>query len=153
LINPLLVKALKSVARWSDDPDTQTACIIDTGSHNPVTGTNRLPVGVEKSDERVTRPAKYDWINHAERVAISKAAKVGERTNGADMYLNWFPCAGCAQCIVEAGISTLYADRQAYEARKDDPRYGFDIAMAMLNEGGVRIEWMEADGDNVLQAA
>ncbi len=61
--------------------------------------------------------------------------------DGAIAYINWFPCADCAASLIQAGIATLDADKAAYEARKDDPRYGFAIAMEMLTEAGVQILW------------
>ncbi len=57
------------------------------------------------------------------------------------MYLNWFPCSDCAQMIVHAGIKKLYAQQEVYEARKDDPRYRFAVAKAMLDEAGVGVVW------------
>lgn len=125
----------------SDDPDTQTACIIVSRGCIPVRGANRLPGDLAKTPERLTRPAKYSWIQHAERNAITRAADEGVPTCNAVMYLNWFPCSDCATDIVAAGIRELHCDQAAYEARKDDPRYGFAQAMEKLTEAGVRIIW------------
>lgn len=104
---------------------------------------NCIPAGIEKTPERLQRPLKYSFIAHAERGAIYSAAKEGIRLNGATMYLNWFPCADCAEAIVAAGIRRLVAERSSYEIRKDDPRYTFDLAMQKLTEAGVEIDWWE----------
>jgi dCMP deaminase len=41
---------------------------------------------------RHERPAKYSWIEHAERNAIYNAARFGVPLTGATCYVNWFPC-------------------------------------------------------------
>lgn len=134
--------ALAQVARTSNDPDTQTACVIvDTRGEVIGGDSNRIPRGVEVNERRTTRPHKYSFIQHAEARAVALAAQEGVKLRGSKMYLNWFPCAQCAQSIVTAGIRVLNADRAAYEARKDDPRYGFAAAMDILTEAGVLIHW------------
>jgi deoxycytidylate deaminase len=56
----------------SDDPDTQVGCVFRhaNGRDVLVQGTNRLVNGCTNTKNRVTRPGKYDWIEHAERNAI-----------------------------------------------------------------------------------
>lgn len=135
---------LKQVALDSDDPDTQTACfIVNPGQVAIAFSANVIPDGVEKLPQRLQRPDKYTYIAHAERNAISRAARAGESTDFGTMYLNWFPCADCANAIVAAGIKTLYADGPAYEARKSDPRYKFAESMAILTEGGVDVQFFQ----------
>jgi dCMP deaminase len=132
---------LKVVATNSHDPDTQLGCTIVSPLGGFVDGSNRIPTSLKVTPERVNRPAKYSHIQHSEPNAICNAAKYGVRTMHATMYLNWFPCSECASDIVQAGISDLHVDKAAYEARKDDPRYGFALAMEKLVEAGVRIVW------------
>lgn len=136
------IRVLDEVKAHSHDLDTQTACIIvDRLGCVVARAANRIPDGVEVKPERLARPAKYTWIQHAERRAVCIAADQGRSTALATMYLNWFPCVDCAQVIAQAGIRRLYAHKAQYEARKDDPRYGFAEAMAILQESGVRVEW------------
>ena len=97
---------------------------------------------------RQERPAKYSFVMHAERRAISLAARRGISLVGSTLYLNWFPCAECAGSIVEAGIKLIVCDRQRYEERMSDPRYGFNAAMHILAEGGVSLEWLDQDFDS-----
>jgi dCMP deaminase len=136
-----IIETLNAIKLDSDDPDTQTAAIIWGPQFAYIDSANCLPPGVKKTPERISRPDKYDFIGHAERGAINKAAREGVKTWGARMALNWFPCVDCAIAIVQAGIVSLYCDQQAYESRKEDPRYKFDKSMAILTEGGVEIEW------------
>jgi dCMP deaminase len=139
---PRVRALLRACAMYSDDPDTQTACFVARGEDILIAAANEVPAGVERKPERLTRPAKYRFIGHAERVLIARAARSGISLAGSTMCLNWFPCAECALSIAEAGIAVLVCDRAAYESRKDDSRYGFVEANEILSEAGVRVEWM-----------
>ncbi len=45
---------------------------------------------------------------HAEVNAILQCAKFGVPTEGADIYVSYFPCLQCTKTIIQAGISNLY---------------------------------------------
>lgn len=45
---------------------------------------------------------------HAEVNAILQCAKFGVPTDGADMYVSYFPCLQCTKTIIQAGIKKLY---------------------------------------------
>jgi dCMP deaminase len=127
-----------AATKHSDDPDTQTGCAIYEGpwDFNPlVIGSNKLPDGIEKTQERITRPEKYNWIEHAERDAIY--GQDGFDLAGSIMFLNWFPCVDCARAIVAAGLSELvYVIKPE---RWADPRYGFETSKKILEAGGVKL--------------
>ncbi len=145
ITNEEIICFLNKIAATSDDPDTQTACVtVNAGSNELIVlaAANKFPDGIRITPERLERPAKYDYIVHAERRLICMAARAGIELAGCTLWLNWFPCAPCAGMLVEAGVVTLYADRDKYESRKDDPRYGFAAARAILAEGGVEIKWI-----------
>lgn len=124
-------------SKSSHDPDTQTGCaVFDHSGVFVAVGSNRIPFPIEVTQERTTRPAKYNWIEHSERVAIYHHPR-SEDFCGATMFLNWFPCADCARAIVAVGITTLvYVMKQE---RWADPRYGFDTSKAILVAGGVKL--------------
>ncbi len=144
-----MIEQLKLVAGFSDDPDTQTACIITatpSGGYPKgaqVSSANELPTGVAPLSTRLARPDKYVFVMHAERRAIAQAARDGIPLRGGTMYLYWFPCAICAGSIVEAGIRLIICDRQRYEERKADPRYEFVASIQILAEGGVSVGWLD----------
>lgn len=46
---------------------------------------------------------------HAEQTAIAKAAKAGIKLDGADLYLNSFPCPSCACSMALAGVKRCFA--------------------------------------------
>lgn len=130
--------AAVEASKYSDDPDTQTGCAIfesATDWNYLTSGSNRLPRGIEKTQERITRPEKYNWIEHAERTAI-----YGQRAHDLSdgiMFLNWYPCADCARAIVAVGLSELvYIIKPE---RMSDPRYGFEASTKILQAGGVKL--------------
>src|SRR5690625_2907462 len=45
---------------------------------------------------------------HAEANAILQCAKFGAPTEGADIYVSYFPCLQCTKMIIQAGIENLY---------------------------------------------
>jgi dCMP deaminase len=135
-----LAEAAK-VAKDSPDPSRKTGCVIVNQFHDGfeaivVVGRNEFPRGVTP---RLERPAKYTFMEHAERNAIYDAARHGIVLYGATIYLTWFPCAECARAIVCSGIKKLVG----YEPDWNEERYGFNEARTILEEGGVKIEFEE----------
>jgi dCMP deaminase len=89
----------------------------------------------------VTRDDKLLLIEHAERVAIYEAAKLGQKTEGGTLFALWAACPECARAIVGAGITrlvTLQATRDLTPERWAEP---IRIADRMLAEAGVRVEF------------
>lgn len=120
-----------------DSPDShqKVGCVIAKDNQVLAMGHNDTPYGVEHTPERLSRPAKYSWVEHAERKAIYQAARRGISLRGATMYLTLAPCTDCARAIVEAGITGLVCPEPDY----DHPRWGENqaIAIEILDEGGV----------------
>ena len=102
---------------------------------------NTYPKGVARTAERQARPAKYLWIEHAERNAIYAMAKEGRSTEGCIMCILWYPCADCARAIVQSGFTALLCSRP----NLDDEKWGshFRAAQAILSEGGVDVYYYE----------
>lgn len=130
----------------SKDPSTKIGAVI-VGPQNEVvsTGYNSLPRLVEPTPERLERPEKYKWFEHAERNAIYHAALRGSRTDGCRMFLScWVPCTDCTRAIINSGIIEVVLGRQ-YE----DPNRTIWIeeglrSMTMLSEAGVRVRYYES---------
>lgn len=127
------IAELPNIASSSPDPSRKTACTIVL-PNGLISAYNTFPAGVAP---RLERPAKYAFIEHAERNAIYHAARFGHRLENAEMFLSWYPCADCARAIVQVGIGVLYA----MEPDWTEAQYGFDAAKAILEEGGVRVEF------------
>ena len=85
-------------------------------------------------NERWERPAKYQYVEHAERNAIYNAARVGTPTLGCSAFVSLAPCVGCARALVQAGIKEVYGPE--FDHSMDDD-YHFDIAVKVLHEGGI----------------
>ena len=92
--------------RRSKDPNTQIGCVIVGPNHEiRSTGYNSFPRGIRDDvPERLVRPTKYLWIEHAERNAICNAARACTATEGCTIYVEIMPCMDCARAIVQAGI-------------------------------------------------
>src|ERR1035437_7326196 len=107
----------KVVAARSKDPNTQIGCVIIGPNHEiRSTGYNSFPRGIRDDvPERLVRPTKYLWIEHAERNAICNAARAGTATEGCTDYVDIMPCMDCARAVVQAGITQVVvsAERMA----------------------------------------
>lgn len=127
-------------ASRSPDPSRKTGAIIVAGGEVVARGRNHFPFGIACTDARLERPAKYKWIEHAERDAIYSAARRGVRTAGSDMYLTWYPCADCARAIIQADIKRLICR----EPHWDDPLWAddFTIVREMLAEAKVVVRFV-----------
>ena len=128
------------ISTWSKDTSSKVGAVIVLNKRVISTGYNGFPQGYDDDDPKNhERPLKYDLVNHAEENAIINAARMGHATEGATMYLNWFPCASCAGDVVNAGISRLVC---ATDFDFEHERWGndFKIAIKKLYKGGVLVE-------------
>lgn len=139
-----ILEMIRAIFFMSDDPDTQVAAMLYFPNGSYIVGANSFPTGVLKHAYRKARPIKYQYIQHAEQTVVAEAARTGKSLAGASMFLSWFPCASCAGLIINSGITSLYVDENAYQARKTDPRYGFADSVAMLKEAGIQIFSLQA---------
>ncbi len=133
-----LLALCDSVAAGSPD-STKVGCVIASPDGNVlVTACNDLVQGTERTPERLQRPAKYTWIEHAERNAIYTAAARGIPLQGTTMYINWWPCVDCCRAIIQSGVSTIVSSRGPdYEC----PRWGsqFKAVRELLSESTVEV--------------
>ena len=106
------------VATRSKDPNTQIGCVIVGPAHEiRSTGYNSFPRGIQDDvPARLERPAKYLWIEHAERNAICNAARAGTATEACTLYVEIMPCMDCARAVVQAGITRGGGLRRAHAA-------------------------------------
>ena len=132
----------KAVACRSKDPHTQLGCVIVGPNHEiRSTGYNSFPRGIRDDvPERLVRPAKYLWIEHAERNAICNAARAGTATQSCTIFVEIMPCMDCARAIVQAGILevVISAARMA-EYSSDYYNEHFGMVETLFGEAGVRV--------------
>ena len=134
-----MLKLCEEVASCS--PDTRkVGCVVCSPSGEVlVTACNTLVHGVQLKAERLEKPAKYDWIEHAERNAVYKAASAGIPLTGTTMYLNWSPCHRCMRAVIASGVSRIVSSRGA-DVHHHRWGQSFQVAQQMCKESGVQQE-------------
>lgn len=65
----------------------------------------------------------------AEQLALTEAARNGEKTDGSTAYVTTFPCYICAKMLVSAGIKEIVYDND----------YPDELSKNFLNEAGVEV--------------
>jgi len=129
----------------SDDPCTQNGAVLVSG-RRLIYAANRFPTGVAVTGERLERPTKYSFMEHAERGVIYAAAAAGVPTAGATLYCPWFACADCARAIICAGIREVVGLSlpMGDEAAK---RWAESVekGLSMLTEAGVGQRWLTVE--------
>lgn len=135
--------AFTDAARYSDDPHTQNgAVIVPTPGNEAWSVANHIPAKLQVTSERLERPAKYRYIEHAERAAIFVAARMGTPTEGATLYCCWFACPECARAIIISGVREVVG--HVLPRTLTPERWEADVALgeSMLREAGVSMRWL-----------
>jgi dCMP deaminase len=132
----------KAVAARSKDPNTQVGCVIAGPAHEiRSTGYNSLPRGIrDDTPERLERPTKYLWMEHAERNAIYNAARCGTPLEGCTLYVEIMPCMDCARALVQAGIRevVISSERMAeYSSEYYNEQFG--KVEVLFGEAGIKV--------------
>lgn len=131
-----LREACRYAVQHSHDQGTQNGAVLVT-SRQTIFAANCVPPGVARHEHRLARPFKYDFIEHAERSAIYKAAAAGASTAGATLYCPWFACTDCARAIVMAGIREVVGLIALRNATPGRWLLKVEMAEKMLKEAGV----------------
>lgn len=132
----------QAVAMRSKDPNTQIGCVVVGPAHEiRTTGYNSFPRGIRDDvPERLARPAKYLWIEHAERNAICNAARAGTPTEGCTVYVEIMPCMDCARAIVQAGIrNVVISDGRMRLYSSDYYNEHFGMVEVLFQEAKVQV--------------
>jgi dCMP deaminase len=132
--------ACRLEAAKSIDKDTHVGCVVVGPERNiQVKGHNTLPHGVAADPpERLGRPDKYTWVEHAERNAIYDAARWGIPLEGCTMYVDLTPCVDCARGIIQAGLWEVVVSKERMQGYSS-PTYREQhvLAASLLKEAGV----------------
>ena len=133
-------------AGMSKDTTKVGAVIVGSKKEVRSTGYNGIPRGVRDLKERMVRPQKYLWTEHAERNAIYNATLHGTSLEGTTLYL-WganHPCPDCARAIVQSGIKKIVMQKHNKEnIDKNSSLHKeelYAVSIEMLGEAGVEIE-------------
>jgi len=138
-----MLMAYKAATK-SPDPSTQNGAVVVT-SAGTAEDCNRFPDRVKVTDDRLQRPLKYNFIEHAERNAIFKAAKLQLPLPGSTMYVPWFACSDCARAIISVGIRQVVGHKKMLDGTPDHWKESIEHAFTMLAESGVETVWLEGD--------
>ncbi len=129
------------VASWSKDLSTKTgAVIVGPDKEIRATGYNGPVRGVDDDiPERLERPTKYDFFEHAERNALFNACLTGVQVKGCTMYATHAPCVDCARAIIQAGIKTVITNKIVIDENtpKNTWRDKLIVSAQMFKEAGV----------------
>ena len=89
----------------SKDPKTKVGALVVTPDNRQISfGYNGFSRGMAETEERWQRPAKYEYVIHAELNAIMNCPF---DTVGATLYCTHQPCHRCIQHLINAGIKRL----------------------------------------------
>jgi dCMP deaminase len=130
------------VASRSKDPNTQVGCVVVGPAHEiRSTGYNSFPRGIRDDvPERLERPTKYLWIEHAERNAICNAARTGARLESCTIYVDIMPCMDCARAIVQAGIcEVVVSDERMSQYSSEYYNEHFGMVEVLFSEAKVKV--------------
>src|SRR5690606_20034318 len=87
-------------AKKSKDSTQVGAVLVGPEKEVRLTAYNGPPRGVEDTQERRVRPAKYLYASHAEQNLVAFAALEGISTKGCTVYVTHMPCSACAKTII-----------------------------------------------------
>lgn len=130
---------------FSKDPSTKVGAIFLDAESLAIRslGYNGFPRGIDETiAARWERPAKYLWVEHAERNGIYNAVRSGVSLDRTVCIVTLFPCVGCAKGLIQSGIRTLVAPKPDFSR----VTYGeeFRVALEMLTEAGIEIMYEDA---------
>jgi dCMP deaminase len=130
------------VSKNSRDANTKVGCVITRNGQILETGYNDLINNVVETPEKVTRPLKTVWIEHAERNAIYKAARKGLSLENSTIYLNWWPCVDCCRAIIQSGIIEIVSNNPP---DLNDERWGeqFKHTLDLVKESGIKTTFVK----------
>lgn len=129
-------------AKKSKDSTQVGAALVGQEKEVRLTAYNGPPRGVEDTQERRVRPAKYLYASHAEQNLVAFAAREGIRTKGCTVYVTHMPCSSCAKTLIQAGITKVVVGG----GETSMPQEEFEAAQVMFKEAGVdvwRTKWAE----------
>lgn len=138
---------IKTVDVASDSKDDSTKCgavIVRQDNSIASTGYNGFPRGVLETPERMERPAKYLFTEHAERNAIYNCAD--QSLEGYSIFVFTYPhelftCADCARAIIQSGIKYVYYPRHSGDQTDREMEWNDSTQAAheMFLEAGVEV--------------
>lgn len=144
-------KLALDISDFSKDAFTKVGAVI-VGPHMEIRSCGYNGVVRDVRDdvpERLVRPEKYKWFEHAERNAIYNAARVGIPLQDCSIYMHspivGPPCCDCTRAIIQSGIVRIVSAFGSDHPDFWEPRWGdsFLASMEMIEESGIIFDVME----------
>jgi dCMP deaminase len=117
--------------------------VLLTADGQLVYSANQLPEGVKNEAGRCDRPLKYQYIEHAERLCLYRAARSGVKTEGATLYCPWYACVECARAIICSGVKECVGLRSVMERTPERWLESVNLAEGMLKEAEVTCSYID----------
>jgi dCMP deaminase len=160
-ISKYLEQCYEYAANHSPDLSTKNAALILHELTNEVIsiGANTFPEGIEVTQKRLsTRPDKYFFTEHAERMVISNAYNAGiiDFTD-TTMFCPWYACHDCGRAMLNTQtlrkvighLSPLIWDQEAAQLRgQPDWSASIEAAFEMFDEKGIEYYFAEGNLEN-----
>lgn len=139
------------LATDSPDPSSQNGAYVYGYVDAPlweVPGENLQPIGsgfngftpgIEATPEKLERPIKYLYVEHAERAALYDTLKYHNGITPSLMVCPWASCADCARAIALSGIKVLVRHKDAMERKADRWAESIKLADTILAAAGVEV--------------
>jgi len=134
-------------AKESVDLSTQNGAVLvpATREGQIITACNTLPTNIKNTPERLERPLKYNFVEHAERGVIFAAAREGVCTKDSTMYVPWFACSDCARAIILAGVKRVVGHKAMMDKTPERWKESIEHAFVMLKEAGIDTHLYEGE--------
>lgn len=125
---------------FSKDTSTKVGAIFVAPNTLQIlsTGYNGMPRGFDETlKARWERPAKYLYVEHAERNAIYNACRNGTSLDGSIVFVTMFPCSDCMRGLIQSGVKTIVTKKPDVDCE----RWGthFKASLEMAEECGIEL--------------
>lgn len=140
-----LLQAAYRYSLRSNDPSTQVgALLVEPDGRSIAEGWNAPPEGIAETAERWNdRDLKLKVTEHAERMAIFNAVKLGRKVSGMTLVCPWLACCDCARAIIGCGIKRCLGHKQALDRTPNRWREVLEFALSLFKEAQVEVIWYD----------
>lgn len=137
-----LLQDAYQLAAASTDPSTQIGAFLVSysGQVEWLTRSFNRPVqGWKMAKADWERPRKYNFLEHAERGCLDRAAFYGICTAGCTMVATWAACCDCSRGLIACGVKTLV--RHSPPDDEASARWLESVALGdeMMKRGGITL--------------
>ncbi len=124
----------------ANDDSTKNGSLIlnPTTKEILIYGECGLPDNLKDIPELLANKSKkYPLVKHAERQAVSTAAKLGKATDGMIMYCPWYACPPCADAIRGSGIEAVIGHEDTFLRTPDRWKKDVIDGIDLLHRAGI----------------